>query len=56
MNVNGDVLRGIDVDVTAVNVLSGLTVQVLNNNDIDVQDVVDVRIEDNVLVVVVDAL
>lgn len=56
VNINGDVLSGIDVDVTNVNVLSGLTVQALNNNDIDVQDVVDVNIEDNILVVVVDVL
>lgn len=56
VNINGDVLSNIDVDVTNNNVLNGLTVRALNNNDIDVQDVADVNIEDNVLVVVVDAL
>ncbi|WP_216699021.1 hypothetical protein, partial [Arthrobacter sp. 35/47] len=56
VNVEGDVLSDIDVDVENNNVLNGLTVQALNENDIDVQDVVDVNIVDNVLVVVVDAL
>ncbi|WP_162148900.1 hypothetical protein [Arthrobacter sp. H20] len=56
VNVEGYVLSGIDVDVKNNNVLNGLTVQALNENDIDVQDVVDVNIVDNVLVVVVDAL
>lgn len=49
-----NIIRDVDVDVN--NVLNGLTVEILNNNDIDVQDVVDVTIVDNVLVVVVDVL
>ncbi len=56
VNVEGDVLSDIDVDVTNNNILNGLTVQALNENDIDIQDVVDVNVVDNVLVVVVDAL
>lgn len=56
VNINGDVLSDIDVDVTNNHVLNGLTVRALNNNDIDVQDVVDANVVDNVLVVVVDAL
>lgn len=45
-----NIIRNVDVDVN--NVLNGLTVQILNNNDIDVQDVADVTIVDNVLIVV----
>lgn len=51
VSVGDDVLSEIDVDVTNNNVLTGLTIRALNNNDIDVQDVVDVEIVDNVLVV-----
>ncbi len=53
---DGNILSNIDVDVPVNNVLNGLTVQALNNNDVDVQDVVDVNVIDNVLVVVVDVL
>jgi hypothetical protein len=53
---DGTLIDDINVDVDVNNVLNGLTVQLLNNNDIDVQDVVDVEIVDNVLVVVVDVL
>ncbi|MBG6185651.1 hypothetical protein IWX65_003632 [Arthrobacter sp. CAN_A214] len=53
---DGNILSNIDVDVPVNNVLNGLTIQALNNNDIDVQDVVDVTIVDNVLVVLVDVL
>ena len=53
---DGNILSNIDVDVSVNNVLNGLTVNALNNNDIDVQDVVDVNVVDNVLVVVVDIL
>lgn len=56
VNINGDVLSNIDVDVTNNNVLTGLTIQALNNNDIDVRDLVDVTVVDNVLVVTVDVL
>ena len=56
VNNNGEVLSDLDVDVQNNHVLSGITVQALNNNDIDVQDVVDVNVVDNVLVVVVDVL
>lgn len=39
-----------------INVLNELTVQTLNNKDIDGQDVVDVTLVENVLVAVVDVL
>ncbi|TLM82981.1 hypothetical protein FDW83_11355 [Pseudarthrobacter sp. NamE2] len=56
VNVNGDVLSNIDVDVPVNNVLNGITVNALNDNEIDVEDVLDVTVVDNVLVVVVDVL
>lgn len=39
-----------------INALNELTVQTLNNKDIDGQDVVDVTLVENVLVAVVDVL
>lgn len=53
---DGNILSNIDVDVPVNNVLNGLTIKALNNNDIDVQDVVDVNVVDNVLVVIVDVI
>jgi hypothetical protein len=56
VTVNGDILSDIDVDVPVNNVLNGITVNALNDNNVDIQDVVDVTVVDNVLVVVVDVL
>ena len=53
---NNDIIDDVNVDVRNVNILRNVTIELLNDNDIDIRDVVDVTIEDNVLVVVVDVL
>ena len=56
LTVEGGLIDDINVDVRNVNILRNVTINALNNNDIDIRDVVDVTIVDNVLVVVVDVL